>query len=186
MRTIKRSAARSAIPNGIVRMLQSPACSAGPKLIRDVPRLRWRDEISSCNGRLPPLAPTLEQPRPTHAREPLLRPLSPEPFLCDTRPLASPAPSRDAPRSATRPAPESCSPKASSPRSCARRSSPRWSRSSAAPCRSLRLTRRPPLPRLGAAPGAVAHRERSRDVRERKRCMDKKPTGERRQGNKKE
>jgi hypothetical protein len=117
------------------RMLQSPACSAGPKLIRDVPWLHWRgvDEIFACNGRLPPLAPTLEQPRLARAH----------------------------------------------------RSSPHWSRGAGAPCRSLRLTRRPSLPRPEAARSADAHRERSRDERELKR-YDKKPTGERSQGNKKE
>jgi hypothetical protein len=55
-----------------------------------------------------------------------------------------------------------------------------------APCRSLRLTRYPPLPRPRAAPKAVAHYERSSDERERERGMDKKPIGEIRQENKKE
>jgi hypothetical protein len=179
-----------------------PGCYSHPlalpdqKLIRDVPRrpMKFPHATAAFRGSLPCWSSLARCARARAAAPPAVaraaRHAAPHLAYAVVRHAAihKPNPHRSL---LALPRPESCNPKASlrrlsSPRSRTRRSSPRWSRSVAATCRSLRLTRRPPLPHPETALGAVTHRERSRYEREHKSRMDKKPTGEGRQGNKKE
>jgi hypothetical protein len=142
-------------------MLQSPACSAGPKTHTGCASAS--DEISTCNGCLPRLAPMLEQPRPMRARpsrcsarrRPSCRRAArgPSPRLrCrETRCDPQPNPHRSL---LALPRPESCNPKASLRRLSSHAAHPRAGAAV-------------PLPRAGASASPAAHR-----------CLTPKPRSE--------